>query len=61
MFFQSLTKVAWKKKSEYFQQESNLWPSGPGCLKDGYRYPSYQKKYKGDQLRYPVDSDLSSG
>ena len=24
VFFQSLTKVAWKKKSEYSQQESNL-------------------------------------
>ena len=46
MFFQSLTKVAWKKKSEYSQQESNLWPSGPGCSKDGYRYPSYKKRIR---------------
>ena len=46
MFFQSLTKVAWKKKSEYSQQESNLWPSGPGCSKDGYRYPSYKKSIR---------------
>ena len=46
MFFQSLTKVAWKKKSEYCQQESNLWPSGPGCSKDGYRYRSYKKSIR---------------
>ena len=46
MFFHSLTKVAWKKKSEYSQQESNLWPSGPGCSKDGYRYPSYKKSIR---------------
>ena len=46
MFFQSLTKVAWKKKSEYSQQESNLWPSGRGCSKDGYRYPSYKKSIR---------------
>ena len=45
-FFQSLTKVAWKKKSEYCQQEWNLWPSGPGCSKDGYRYPSYKKSIR---------------
>ena len=45
-FFQSLTKVAWKKKSEYCQQESNLWPSGPGCSKDGYCYPSYKKSIR---------------
>ena len=33
MCFQSLKQAAWKNKFEYFQQESNLLPSGPSCLK----------------------------